>query len=260
MSTHDQPGAPAPDRDDALRRGWRVASNEQPSPRLDAAILAAARESVAGRRSASGRPRAANWLAPWQGLAAAAAVAGLAFVLVPMLPRTPTPTYPVERRQAAPVAAERAAPASTTTGSMVGSAASASAATESATESAAAPPAAARAATEAATSASMSVDAAAESSEAFETAGAGHAAAAKSRAVDQADAGESRMPSSPQRRSGSGAAAPPDPATWAAEIAAAHAGGDLATAERELRAFRAAWPEADTWLAPELRDWARTVE
>ena len=52
---------------------WRKASHEEPGPHVDAAILAAAR---------TRRPR----FATWQPLAAAAAVAGLSFLLVQLLP------------------------------------------------------------------------------------------------------------------------------------------------------------------------------
>jgi cell pole-organizing protein PopZ len=46
----------------------------------------------------------------------------------------------------------------------------------------------------------------------------------------------------------------------AARIAALYASGDTAGAEAALREFRAANPDADTYLPASLRDWARTVE
>jgi hypothetical protein len=42
-------------------------------------------------------------------------------------------------------------------------------------------------------------------------------------------------------------------------IAKLHAAGDVTAAEQALRAFRAADPDADTFLPESLRDWARTV-
>lgn len=50
--------------------------------------------------------------------------------------------------------------------------------------------------------------------------------------------------------------APPSPEAWASHIASLHAAGDLAGAAAELRAFRAAYPDADRYLPAELRAWA----
>ena len=52
----------------------------------------------------------------------------------------------------------------------------------------------------------------------------------------------------------------PDARAWATRIEALHASGDVAAAERELRAFRAADSHADAYLSNSLREWARTVE
>ena len=92
MSNHDREGPPSPGRGRrALKRAWQQASDEQPPPELDAAIIAAARKSVqdrgAGGRSSPAARRSRNRLMQWQPLAAAATVAGLAFVLVQLLPR-----------------------------------------------------------------------------------------------------------------------------------------------------------------------------
>ena len=58
---------------------------------LDAAIIAAAHKSIQDRDAQAqvirASPRYRSWLTRWQPLAAAAAVAGLAFVLVQSLPR-----------------------------------------------------------------------------------------------------------------------------------------------------------------------------
>lgn len=73
--------------DAAVDAAWRRATREQPPAALDAAILAAARDSVSRER----RPAAAvdpgwRWTG-WPSFAAAAGVVGLSFVLVQMLPQ-----------------------------------------------------------------------------------------------------------------------------------------------------------------------------
>ncbi len=55
------------------------------------------------------------------------------------------------------------------------------------------------------------------------------------------------------------AARPESPAAWARRIAALHDAGDLAAAEAELRAFRAAHPDADDYLPEAVRVWATSV-
>jgi hypothetical protein len=55
------------------------------------------------------------------------------------------------------------------------------------------------------------------------------------------------------------AARPESPAAWANRIAALHGAGNLAAAEAELRAFRAAHPDADGFLPESVRAWANTV-
>jgi hypothetical protein len=55
-------------------------------------------------------------------------------------------------------------------------------------------------------------------------------------------------------------AALPSAADWATRIEALHASGDLAAAAAALREFRAADPDADSYLPESLRDWARTVQ
>ncbi len=63
-----------PPFDESIDRAWRDGSDEQPRARVDAAILAEAR-----------KPR--SRFSAWQPLAAAAAVACLAFLLVQLMPR-----------------------------------------------------------------------------------------------------------------------------------------------------------------------------
>jgi len=80
------------DLDSEIDGKWRKASREEPPPHVDAAILAAARI----RRSR---------FATWQPLAMAAAVAGLAFLLVQLLPRERDVEQPILMEPAPPPAA-----------------------------------------------------------------------------------------------------------------------------------------------------------
>ena len=91
MSIHERDSSRSPAGDDALDRAWQQLSDEQPPSALDAAIIAAARKSIQDRDGQAQVKRAdppqRSWLTRWQPLAAAAGVAGLAFVLVQSLPR-----------------------------------------------------------------------------------------------------------------------------------------------------------------------------
>jgi hypothetical protein len=55
------------------------------------------------------------------------------------------------------------------------------------------------------------------------------------------------------------APAPEPPAGWANRIAALRDAGDIAAATAELRAFRAAYPDAEQYLPESLREWAGSV-
>jgi hypothetical protein len=55
------------------------------------------------------------------------------------------------------------------------------------------------------------------------------------------------------------AAGPESAAAWASRIAALYDAGDLAAAEAELRAFRAAHPDADGYLPEPARAWADSL-
>jgi hypothetical protein len=54
-------------------------------------------------------------------------------------------------------------------------------------------------------------------------------------------------------------AIPESQAAWASRIVVLHDAGDLAAAAAELRAFRAAYPDADDYLPEAVRAWARSV-
>jgi hypothetical protein len=85
--------------DAAVERAWHEASSETPPTRADAAILAAAKS-----------PRSRS--AAWQPLAAAASVAGLAFLLIQLMPREREPAAPAQQESAAPME-QPAVPAAT---------------------------------------------------------------------------------------------------------------------------------------------------
>lgn len=57
----------------------------------------------------------------------------------------------------------------------------------------------------------------------------------------------------------SAAPAPEPPASWASRVAALHDAGDIAAATAELRAFRAAYPDAEQYLPEAVREWAASV-
>jgi len=112
MSNHERESSRSPDGDAALDRAWQQLSDEQPPPAIDAAIIAAAHKSIQGGNGQAQVVRASapyrSWLTRWQPLAAAAAVAGLAFVLVQSLPRDRdvAPTLRMEEPATTPAAAQ----------------------------------------------------------------------------------------------------------------------------------------------------------
>jgi len=258
MSNHERESSRSPDGDAALDRAWQQLSDEQPPPALDAAIIAAAHKSIQGRNGQAqvvrARPPYRSWPARWQPLAAAAAVAGLAFVLVQSLPRdrdvapsmqmeeqvtTPATTHEkpsdfstreaIKAKTASPPASAGAresvmAPASTIDQKSAADTATAMPATEVDQRQIAAPEMSGRTASEAAAAPAQT------------SALAAAAAAARDNV------------------------APPDAADRAARVAALYAAGDITGATDALREFRAVDPGADTYLPESLRDWARTVE
>lgn len=253
--------------DDAVDQAWRATSNEGPSARIDAAILAAARAEVGREQErpvAGGAlparkavpPRRMRW-ASWQPLAAAATVAGLAFVLVQTIPRDNDVAPAISIEQTAPAPARAPAVISTeatgesedretTTDTAAGAAPEVQSTlpafesrSEAPTPMAPVPPPPAQ---------TRSLPPAeAPSTASIEAAPAGVAAHAdralgRSRAAMEATASVL------------------EPEAWAARIEELYGSGDRASAADELRAFRAAHPEADRHLAEALRDWAATVE
>ena len=228
--------------DASVDAAWRQAASEQPPADVDAAILAAARAAV--RHDAPDRqpaPPLRRW-ANWQPLAAAAGVIGLSFLLVQMLPRDQLARPPANQDAPATPAAEPApdttAPAPSTGDARPAradqSAASPAPPPETDRPSAQPPEAPAAAAVTDATSV-MSVEREA-------------AAGAAPRAAMESSARQSVT------------ARPETAVAWAKRIAALHDAGDLAAAEAELRAFRAAHPDADDYLPETVQGWAASVE
>lgn len=241
MSTRHDRGQPGAAGDDpAVEDAWRQASEEQPPERLDAAILAAARRSVdAQEPGAPARPiplrTRSRWI-KWQPLAAAATVAGLAFVLVQTLPR--------EREVAPPIRIE--APAAATS-----------------PERDIAPPvqSEARKRSDAGSARAPVAEAAPDFADRMPQA---EMDPRQGVIADTSGNSASQEAAAPTARLtetfGSSTAAPPGAADWATRIEALHASGDLAGAAAALREFRAADPAADSRLPEALHDWARTVE
>lgn len=227
--------------DAAVDAAWRQAAGEQPPAGVDAAILAAARDAV--RRDAQERlpARPRRW-ANWQPLAAAAGVIGLSFLLVQMLPRDHL-TRPPATLDAPRAPVVESAPDTLVPEPAAGIARPARV-EESASPPAAPPPAAVRPSVlpPAAPAASATNDAAGTMSAEREA-----AAGVAPRAALEAAAKQSV------------AARPESPAAWASRIAALHDAGDPAAAEAELRAFRAAYPDADGYLPEPVRLWAVSV-
>jgi hypothetical protein len=229
MTNHDLESSRPSQHEAALERAWRAASTEQPPSHLDAAIIAAARKSVPyrgeQRNPAPARMKSRNWLARWQPLAAAATVAGLAFVLVQLLPQPHDLGPSLQRRESAPVP-ELAEPPPDSSSSGEASDTGPSAGT-------AAP---------------------------LGEIGSERLKAVGSEMADRAATAAAAAPSSPARESSFDNAVPLDAAAWAAKVAALHGSGAIAAAEDALREFRAAYPDADAQLPDSLRDWARTVK
>jgi hypothetical protein len=245
-------------RDAALERVWRAASTEQPSARLDAAILAAAREAVTAPRAApltmAARVPAQSRWNRWAPMAVAAAVAGLAFTLVQTLPREPArapapdvqesaapaaqeSAAPVTQKSATPAAPEVAptlAPAQTSSAERQETAAPrASGGDHSAARQMASPPAVS------ATPQSLPVEANEQRGSVEDR---GSFGAARSKAADAAlTEGVLQIDE------------------WVQKVVALHAAGDVAAATEALRAFRAVEPGADRHLPESLREWAASV-
>ena len=255
MSGNDDRDLPGTDgQDAAVTRAWRQASDERPPPRVDDAILAAARDSVrepgADVKAIHAAPGPRHKWMQWQPLLAAASVAGLAFVLVQMLPRDRdvAPRMRVEEqvpaaaaRQEGPRSPDAREAMDVTVASPAGPAAAEQApvASSEVAEGALTPvpePATARD--------SLAKKSAEESAHPFTS----------------EDATAVATAAAPPASRSLGNVAPMSAADRAARIAELYASGDEAAAAEALRAFRAIDPDADTYLPESVRNWARTVE
>jgi len=245
--------------DAAIDAAWRGASRDVPSAQVDAAILAAARAEV--RRPAAGRraPVRQAWWHAWQPLAAAAGVAGLAFVLVQVLPREPgvrAPQVDSAVPEASAPQAGSAIPAASAP--QVGSAAPRDDALRT-DRGEAQPGAEVAISAEAIAGAAADADAAVASVPAPASAPAPAAELRSDQRQESAPAERSAMADAAPPAAKHSAAAEPAPEQWARYIAALYEAGDVAAAAAELRAFRQAYPDADDRLAPALRGWAASV-
>lgn len=219
--------------DDALvEAAWRDASRDEPPASLDAAILAAARTET--RRPAPGQaiaPRRA-WWTRWQPLAAAAGVAGLAFVLVQTIPREgplPSPAA-VEMKSRAESPESPKSPKSPKSQPSVPEVAPAE------------------------RNAAQASDAASAIVPSVRT-----RESAASPAAEDASAGSDALAGAEPQAAARAEAAAPSPDAWVRRIAALHAAGNLNSAAAELREFRLAFPDADRLLPDDLRAWAAGV-
>jgi hypothetical protein len=235
--------------DIAIDREWKKASREEPPPRVDAAILAAAR---------TRRPR----FATWQPLAAAAAVAGLAFLLVQLLPSERDLEQPIRMEAQQPAAVPAGQPGATAKTTMQGATEAAPVAprvreNESQERDQRAPESATAAPYEPAEATTSRSDAALEPRQ-----------LSRESRVDGTLAAGAPAPASaaegPAGRSQSSSPAAPTgempPAKWATLIETLYASGDHTAAAEQLRAFRIEHQDADRYLPEAIREWASTVE
>lgn len=249
MSDHDCKGPLLSSRDDELARAWREVSDEQPPSQLDAAIIAIARKSLPMQESTPNAPpvRARYWhrLLQWQPLVAAATVAGLALILAQRVPRDATDYGQGSSAEKSVTRPERI---------YVPDGAPRHGAVPAAPTAPASPP---MAAAENAQDTAGTADAA-------ELSGENSVALREVVEPEVADraavAAAAEVPSSAARQQGLPKASATDTEARAAKIAALHESGDVTAAAGELRALRAADPDAEAYLPHSLRDWARTVE
>jgi len=239
----------ADDFDTAIDAEWRKTSREEPRPQVDAAILAAAR---------TRRP----WFATWQPLAAAAAVAGLAFLLVQLLPRERELEQPIRMERQQPSAPPVKQPGAIASATMQGSTEPAPIAPRVRENEVRMPdqpvPGSLLALPQESVEAVESLSDAApgprqlskESRAGGElAAGAPAPAAAAERAAARAESSSLAAPTAQM-----------PPAQWATLIETLYASGDRAAAAAQLRAFRIEHADADRYLPEALREWASAVE
>lgn len=249
------------EQDPRLATAWRDTSDELPPPPLDSTILAAAHLAVGSGPRDAEKPRAARrdarrWRIP---LAAAASICVVALgvlltrpeqravstMSVNAPPSVPAPASapvmeqaPERRDSAAPATKSAPPPASLAAGEK--SAPTAKKRSNDLRELAAAP---------AAQEAAAPPPAVADKAELFKQSESRASASSSGNLADQDAA-----------RGAASDAAPVDAAAAIAHIRQLHQQGKLSQAAEELRALRAATPEADQQLPVELRAWAATIK
>ncbi len=252
----------------------RMNSRRQHSmPRSSRLHASRSRIATSRRRSIRASRPYRNWLTRWQPLAAAAAVAGLAFVLVQSLPldRDVAPTIRIEEPLPSAATAQKelhsppAGEASDAKAAQTNKSAAVPeprAAADGALTQAVAP-APAASAPSAAVPAPVTTATTTDVADAAARATGMSAAEVDRRqeATSKASGGiSSAEVAAPARERRQNAQVPLSTEDRTARIAALYAAGDTAGAEAALREFRAVDPDADTYLPDSLRDWARTVE
>lgn len=248
--------------DEAVDQAWRAASGEEPGPRLDAAILAAARAEAervggvaSGRHGKAARPappRVRDWWTSWQPLAAVATVAGLAFILVQTIPRDRDVAPPITVERVQPEASQAPAVGESRDAEGAPPAFEARRATEGPASFTPEPPAAAPAPAELSATAPV-----ADTAESVATSPSRNRPAAAAQADVAAETDRALAESQRARKS---AEAPRTAEDWAARIEGLLQAGDRDAAAEELRAFRAVYADADAYLPEGRRDWAATVD
>lgn len=228
-------------REPDLDAAWRAVSAEEPALEVDAKILAAARAEARVAAANARPPRRTPWWMRWQPLAAAAGVAGLAFLVAQRLPTGPKTEDSALESAPAMIRTPAANEAATIAGEPVSP-----------------PPAAVPdAAPGIAADRAEEAGARREAQPLRDNA----AAAEMGRA-----AGVASLPAA--GRSGEAAAGMVAPASpearldadaWVQRIVRLYEAGELTAAEAELRALRQTHPGADIRLPAQLRDWAASV-
>jgi hypothetical protein len=273
-------GPEAPVRDAALDAAWRAHSLDEPPAQLDAAIRAAAQAAVAAaprdaRAGAAGPARPRRW---WMPLAAAAMLSAVVIGVSRLLPQDQAATAPfavdLPERDAAPSGSplplerEEGSSRLPELGADVKLSKEAPAASGAvrfqASPASAPPPAGARLpvdrraapALEAITSDAL---AASEATRVERPSAPAPSLASEPPSASAAAAAPALAREAPARASAQGATALAADATLA-RIRELYAAGRLAEAAKQLIALRAALPDADRRLPPELQQWATTVE
>lgn len=234
-------------RDEAVDRAWMDAARDQPPEHLDATILAAARAAVEANKVTPLRRPAPRRVRHWQPLLAAAGVAGIAFVLLQVLPReADRPATALPAKSQPVLGAPQAATANSAMARDEGPPAAAKRVPEAQVVAPTAPEQEVAPAVAGRLDASQAAaDAVAAPSYAAKSA----AGATMESAVPPPAAAASVAPDSSERA---------DVASEA-QVIDAYRRGDLIAAATELRRLRAQDPTVDERLPPDLREWARSV-